>query len=129
MKVLTTLPVLVWLLLSGCALGPSHYWYHPDRTLEEAKEDYRQCKQRAQQEAGEVVAEEHQMDVRSKSRASDDERFGTDRIASSSSWGATYRKNAMSGCMQSKGYIRVRNYRLPSDVRMKSYAPDGVAGW
>jgi hypothetical protein len=129
MKVLAPLLTLALLLEAGCALGPRHYWYHPERTLEEAKADYRQCKQWAQQEAGEAVADEHLVDIRSKSRASGDESFGVDRMETSSSLGAMYRENALSGCMQSRGYLRVKDYRLPSDVRRKSYTPDGVAGW
>ena len=129
MKVLTPFLALLLFLEAGCALGPRHYWYHPDRTLEEAKEDYRQCRQRARQEAGEAAADDHLVDVRSKSRASDDEIFGIDHMESSSSLGAMYRQNALSGCMQSKGYLRVRDYRLPSDVRRKAYATEGVAGW
>ena len=129
MKVLATLLALVLFLMSGCSLGPTHYWYHPDRSLDQAKEDFRQCKRRARQEAGEAVADEYLIDARSKSRASDDERFSSDRIESSSSLGATYRRNALNGCMQSKGYRHVRDYRLPSDIRKKSYTTDGVAGW
>lgn len=130
MKVFTTLLVLGLLSSAGCTLGPSHYWYHPDKSIEQAKEDFLQCRSRAQQEAGEAVADEHLIDARSKSRASDDsEGFGDDRIDASSGWGAMYRRNALSGCMQSRGYLHVRDYRLPSGIRKKSYTSDGVAGW
>ncbi|MHC4517136.1 MAG: hypothetical protein ACYTAS_00980 [Planctomycetota bacterium] len=120
MKVFTTLLVLGLLSLAGCALGPSHYWYHPDRSLEQAKEDFNQCKRRAQQESGEAAA--------SRS-SSGDERLSDNRIDASSSPSGAYRKNVLSGCMQGKGYLRVRDYRLPSGVRTKDYTTEGVAGW
>ena len=122
-------PILLLFLLAGCAPGPTHYWYHPDKTLEQAKEDYRECKSRAQDEAGEAVADDHLVRARSRSRSSDEGwEFYDERVGSVSSWGAMYQQNVFEGCMQGKGYLKVRDYRLPSGLRTKSYSLGGIAG-
>lgn len=129
MKATAILLTLMLFLLIGCPPGPTHYWYHPDKTLEEAKGDYRQCESRAEDEAGEAVAEEQHPQARSRSRSSDDEwKFYDEHVKSMSGLEAMYEKNIFEGCMRSKGYIKVQDYHLPSDLRTKDYSKGGVAG-
>jgi hypothetical protein len=129
MKAPATFLTLTLFLLVGCPPGPTHYWYHPDKTLEQAKEDYLECETRAEDGASEAVADEELVQSRSRSRSSDDEwKFYDDHVKSRSSLGAMYEKNVFEGCMQGKGYIMVQDYRLPSDLRTKDYSKGGVAG-
>lgn len=129
MKVPATFLAPMVLILVGCAPGPTHYWYHPDKTLEQAKEDCRACEARAEEVAGEMAAEEEQMQVRSQSRASDDGwKFYDEQVRSRSNFGTRYRENAFEGCMRSRGYMKIKDYRLPSGLRTKSYSMGAVAG-
>jgi len=129
MKVPATLLTLMALSLVGCTPGPTHYWYHPDKTLEQAKEDCRACQTRAEKEAGEMAAEEARLQVRSQSRASDDGwKFYDEQVKSRSNFGTMYKENVFEGCMQSRGYMKIKDYRLPSNLRTKSYSMGAVAG-
>jgi len=129
MKVPAALLTLTLLFVVGCTPGPTHYWYHPDKTLEQAKEDCRACQDRAEEEAGEMAAESERLEARSQSRASDDGwKFYDEQVKSRSNLGMMYRENVFEGCMQSKGYVKVKDYRLPSNLRTKSYSMGAVAG-
>jgi len=129
MNARVTLVTLTLFMIVGCAPGPTHYWYHPDKTLEQAKKDYRECEARAKEEAGEAVADEQSVRSRSRSRSSDDDwEFYNEHIESRYSLGAMYERNVLDGCMQGRGYIKVQDYRLPSDLRTKDFSKDGVAG-
>jgi len=129
MKAPATFVTLMLFLLVGCSLGPTHYWYHPDKTLKQAKKDYRECEARAKDEASEAVADEARVQSRSRSRSSDDEwKFRDEYVKSRSGLGAMYEKNVFEGCMQGKGYMKVRDYRVPSGLRTKDYSKGGVAG-
>jgi uncharacterized membrane protein len=129
MKVPVALLTLTLFLLVGCAPGPTHFWYHPDKTLKQAKEDCRACQSRAEDEAGEMVAEEERRQLRSESRSSDDGwKFYDEQVKSRSSVGTLYKKNVFDGCMQGRGYVKVKDYRLPSNLRTKSCSMGAVAG-
>jgi hypothetical protein len=129
MKVPAAFLTLTLLILVGCAPGPTHYWYHPDKTLEQAKEDCRACQTRAEGEADEMAAEADRWETRSQSRASDDGwKFYDEQVKSRSNLGTMYRDNVFEGCMRSKGYVKIKDYRLPSNLRTKSYSLGAVAG-
>ncbi len=129
MKVPVVLLALTVSLLVGCAPGPTHFWHHPDKTLKQAKEDCRACRSRAEDEAGEMVAEEERRQVRSRSRSSDDGwEFHDEQVTSRASVGTMYKKNVFEGCMRGRGYIKVKDYRLPSNLRTKSCSMGAVAG-
>lgn len=129
MKVSAVLLALTVFLLVGCAPGPTRFWYHPDKTLEQAKVDCRACQSRAEDEAGEMAVEEEHRQARSQSRSSDDGwKFYDEQVKSRSSLGTMYKKNVFDGCMQGRGYIKVEDYRLPSNLRTKSYSMGAVAG-
>lgn len=129
MKVPAVYLTLTLLFLVGCTPGPTHYWYHPDRTLEQAREDCRACQTRAEEEAAEMAAGTERPEARSQSRAADDGwKFYDDQMKSRSNLGTMYRENVFEGCMRSKGYVKVKDYRLPSNLRTKSYSMGAVAG-
>ena len=103
MRVVATSLVLSLFLMAGCKPGPTHYWYHPAKTFEQAKKDYEQC------EAKTKAAE----DGRNAGATAEEDR------------GAHY---VFEGCMEGKGYLKMRDYRLPSNVRKKSCSLGGVSG-
>ncbi len=106
MRVLATFLVLSLFLLAGCEMGPTHYWYHPAKTFEQAKVDCEQCETRAKAE---------------KAGASD----RSDHTTAEEERGAHY---VFEGCMEGKGYLKMRDFRLPTEVRKKNYSLGGVAG-
>jgi len=106
MRVLAALLGLLLFLMAGCELGPTHFWYHPARTLEQARADCELCEERAR--ADEDAAKER-----------------TDKTAPEVERGVHY---IFEGCMEGKGYLKLRDYRLPSNVRKKNYSLGGVAG-
>jgi len=108
MRVPVTFLVLTLFLATGCEVGPTHYWYQPGKTFKQAKKDYRQCESRAKEAAAD--------DQSDRARSSDDDADGA---------GSRY---VFEGCMQGKGYLKIRDYRLPVDARKKSYSMGGIAG-
>jgi len=106
MRVVAAFLVLPLFLAVGCKPGPTHYWYHPAKTFKQAKADCEQCEARAK-------AEEVGASDRSDHTAAEEER------------GAHY---VFEGCMEGKGYLKMRDFRLPSEARKKSYSLGGVAG-
>jgi len=106
MRIPVALLVATLFLAAGCEVGPTHYWYQPGKTFKQAKKDYQQCESRA------------------KEAAADGE---SDRLPESDEDGAGSRY-VFDGCMQGKGYLRIRDHRLPVDARKKSYSLGGVAG-
>jgi hypothetical protein len=97
---------LALFLAAGCEVGPTHYWYQPGKTFEQAKRDYQECESRA------------------KKAAADDEGTRVEDV-DEDKVGSRY---AFDGCMQGKGYLRIRDHRLPVDARKKSYSLGGIAG-
>jgi hypothetical protein len=74
MKMYTALLVIVLLGMGGCAGSkPPFYWFHPDKTLEEAKADYAECESQAQEEAEEITQDEYFERLRSPVVLSGDE--------------------------------------------------------
>jgi hypothetical protein len=118
--------ILMLSLLSGCGPSPTHYWYYPDKTLEQAKEDYRECEARAEEEMADSDAPAADGYTRSKS-LHDDWAFYNEH-KKHPGLQATYKQSIIDGCMRSKGYLKVNDYRLPTDARRKDYETVGVAG-
>ena len=129
MKARTGLLTLALFLLAGCAPGPDDYWYHPDKTLKQAKADYCECEARAEKEAREMAADEALARSRTRSRSADDDwEYYNEQVAARSNPVMVYEKNVLEGCMRGRGYVKVPEHRLPSELRTKDYAQRGVAG-
>ena len=106
MRVAVSFLALALFLAAGCEVGPTHYWYQPGKTFEQAKRDYKQCEARAKE-----VAADDQSDHLEDAEG--------DKVGS---------RYVFDGCMQGKGYLRIRDHRLPTDARKKSYSLGGIAG-
>jgi hypothetical protein len=139
MKIRTLLLVLALLGVSGCAGSkPAFYWYHPDRTFEEAKAEYSECEVKAQEEADAIVEDEYFERLRSPVVLSGDEEAMKKRKRQSKSrdsaslardeWRDLYKQNAFSGCMTSRGYVQLRGYQLSKDFKTKELPLGAIAG-
>jgi hypothetical protein len=113
MKCLIVL-VLMGVGCIGCHAKAKSYWFHPDRTLEEARKDCRECNRVADARAQEEHIRRYQESIEHNrpwqmesqaleeaNRAMDEERY----------FGA---------CMQSRGYRHVSAYRLGPEIRKGS---------
>ena len=106
MRVAATFLVLALFSATGCEVGPTHYWYQPGKTFKQAKNDYQQCASRA------------------KEATADDQSDGSSDAGKERA-GSHY---VFEGCMQGKGYLKIRDHRLPIDARKKAYSMGGIAG-
>jgi len=120
--------------LSGCS-SPRHYWYHPEKTLSEARLDCRECYNQAVEQAAEDVADEYYRRPRemqetppwsSRSDRWSGEEF--EALNESTLWGSTHRENLFRGCMTSRGYSLTSEKELDSTIRKSSLRAGKVAG-
>jgi len=119
---------------AGCG-KPTCYWYHPERDLERAREDYCACKRYARQEAREAMADEYPGFARTPGTLSyshgavpDDIFPAGDRIDTWLSDGQMYEQNVFAGCMKKRGYTKIKAHRLPSHLRTRSLYLGAIAG-
>ncbi len=136
MKAQAILAVVVLLLAAGCSdPKPDFYWYHPEKTFEEVKAEYSECELRAQQEATKAIEGEYFDRLRSpvalanggeppakKNKSTDPS------LQAKADWGALYKQNAFDGCMQSRGYVRLRGYQVPRTLKTKELPLGAIAG-
>lgn len=139
MRTHVLLLVIVLLGTAGCAGSkPAFYWYHPDKTFEEAKADYAECEVKAQEEAERIVEDEYFERLRSPVVLSGDEEAVKKRKRQTKSkdsaslardeWQDLYKQNAFSGCMTSRGYVQLRGYQVSQDCRTKELPLGAIAG-
>jgi glutaredoxin len=139
MKTHAALLVIVLLGTAGCAGSkPSFYWFHPDRTFEEAKIDYAECEVQAQEEAEKITQEEYFERLRSPVVLSGDEEAMKKRKKQRKSedpaslareeWRDLYKQNAFSGCMTSRGYVQLREHQVSGNLKTKTLPLGAIAG-
>jgi len=133
MRALLALSITMLLLTTGCS-SPSFYWYHPDRTLDEAKADYLECQDQARQKADDVISEEHYDRVPPPDGSSaltgslTDRARSADPRATQDAWRERYEQSVLADCMRAKGYLRLRPDRVPHGVHTRKLPLGGVAG-
>jgi len=133
MRALVALSIMMLLMVAGCS-SPSFYWYHPDRTLDEAKADYLACQDQARQKADDVVSEEHydrlppSDDSSTVSGSLTDRAQAADPRETQDAWRQRYEQSVVTDCMRTKGYLRLRPDRVPPGVHTKKLDHGGVAG-
>lgn len=131
MKTLAAFPfiILMVLLAVGCEPEPTHYWYNPIRTLDEAIADCQACQKRVEAVRAETDAtRESQSLGLEESQSREDKQRYDDRVDTLDTWDEVYLKNVFSGCMQGRGYFEVEVERLPKDLPRKSLKGAAVAG-
>jgi len=134
MKTPAAVSAMLLLLAAGCG-KPSCYWYHPERDLERAREDYCACKSYARKESREALADEYPGFARmpgtlSYSHGTPPSGTGPadDPLDAWLSDGQMYEQNVFAGCMKRRGYTKVKSHRLPTGLRTKSLSLGAVAG-
>jgi len=133
MRAFVGLSIMMLLTTAGCS-SPSFYWYHPDRTLEEAKADYLQCQDQARQKAEEMINEQHYDRLPPASDSSTLSGSITERAryadpgATQDAWRQRYEQSVLTDGMKAKGYLRLGPDRVPRDVHTEKLAGGAVAG-
>jgi hypothetical protein len=133
MRVLVTLSIMMMFALAGCS-GPSFYWYHPDRTLDQAKADYLACEDQARQKAADMITEQHydrlppsDDSLTAPSSLTERARYA-DPGKTQEAWRARYEQSVIADSMRAKGYLRLQGGHVPPGVRTKKLSDGGVAG-
>jgi len=134
MKVLVTLFIAALFLLTGCS-SPTFYWYHPDRSLDEAKADYDQCQEEARQKATDMISGQHydrlpppegssalstSPQERGRATGNPDE--------TQDAWRERYEQSVISDGMKEKGYLKLSQDHIPRGVHTKKFDKGAVAG-
>jgi hypothetical protein len=136
MRIQSLLLILALFLAPGCAgPKPQFYWYQPDKTFEEVKADYSECDSKAQEEAAQVVEDEYFDHLRSPSVLSGGDKpparknkSSDPRLQARADWGELYRQNAFAGCMQSRGYVKLRAHQVSPNLKTKELPLGAIAG-
>jgi len=135
MKALTILLVVVPLLAAGCSgPQPEFYWYHPERTLDEVRADYRECELQAKDEAVKAMEDTYFDRLRSPT----DLAAGAERpvkkkksvdpaLQARAEWGALYKHNAFTGCMLSRGYVKLLPHQVSSSFKTRELPMGAIA--
>jgi len=120
---------------AGCSgPKPEFYWYHPGKTFAEAKADYAECKIQAEDEAAKAVEEKYFDGLRSPTVLASGEdapakkKSDDPSLKAKAEWGAIYRQNAFAGCMESRGYVKLRDYQVSETFKTKQLPLGSIAG-
>jgi hypothetical protein len=133
MRALVALSIMMLLTLAGCS-SPTSYWYHPDRTFDEAKADYLECQDQARRKAEDMINEQHydRLPPPGDSPAGSGSLTERARYASpgetQDAWRERYEQSAVTNGMRAKGYLRLGADGVPRGVRTEKLAGGGVAG-
>ena len=134
MKTPAILALAMLLLTAGCS-SPTFYWYHPDRTIEEAKADYMECLDQARQKSGDMINDQHYDRLAppddssaSKGPLENASQPAADPRDAQEAWQERYTQSVIADCMREKGYLKVRPDRIPRGVHTKKVPEGGVAG-
>jgi hypothetical protein len=133
MRASVALSIMMLLTVAGCS-SPSFYWYHPDRTLDEAKADYLACQDQARQKADDMISEEHYDRLPPPDDSSvvidspTDRARAADPRETQDAWRERYEQSVVTDGMRAKGYLRLGADRVPRGVHTKKLSKGGVAG-
>jgi hypothetical protein len=133
MRASVALSIQMLLTLAGCS-SPTSYWYHPDRTLEEAKADYLECQDQARRKAEDMINEQHydRLPPADNSSAASGSLTERARYANpgdtQDAWRQRYEQSAITNGMKAKGYLRLGVDGVPRDVRTEKLSGGGIAG-
>ena len=123
-------------LAAGCSNPkPEFYWYHPEKTFREVKEDYRECEIQAKEKAIEVLEDTYFDGLRSPTALANGEKAPPKKkksvdpaVQAKAEWGALYKQNAFDGCMEGRGYVRLKDHQLSPNLKTKALPLGGIAG-
>jgi hypothetical protein len=122
MKILAAICVALLLLLTGCS-GPAYYWYHPDRSLEEAEADYRTCQEDAKHKSADMIGGQHYDRLPPPEDASDRSvsprernRVAAGAGETQDAWRDQYERSVIGEGMKAKGYLKLSPEHIPHGV-------------
>jgi hypothetical protein len=134
MRTLPALLVAMFLPMAGCS-SPTFYWYHPDRTLDEAKADFTECLEQAHQKAGDVIGDQYYDRLPPPDGSSalsavprDQNRTAADPRKTQDAWRQRYEQSVLTDGMREKGYMKLRSDRIPRGVHTKKLPEGALAG-
>jgi hypothetical protein len=133
MKTSATLAITMLLLVAGCS-SPTFYWYHPDRSLDEAKADYGECQDQARRKAADMISDQHYDRLPPPDGSStpgdlhDPKRSPGDPRKTQEAWRERYEQSVLADSMRERGYLRLRTDRVPRGVHTKKFPNGAVAG-
>lgn len=121
---------------AGCSgPKPQFYWHHPEKTIDDIKSDYGECESQAEEESWKVVDREYFDRLRSPAALGDEEaakkarRKSDDPAAQAKEqWRQIYKQKAFDGCMESRGYVRLRPYQVADNLKKKELPLGAIAG-
>jgi hypothetical protein len=134
MKAQAALLAMVLFSGIGCSSKPEFYWYHPDKTFEEVKADYTECDDKAQEEAAEAVDDEYFDRLRSPAnlvktdKPPQKNKSRDPALKAKADWGEFYKQKAFAGCMQSRGYVKLRSHQVLPTLKTKELPLGAIAG-
>ncbi len=122
MPMYRSIALLLFVLVGlGCRPAWPEYWYHPDKTLEEARKDCRECRDRARVHAQEeyILRYRDSMEHRRPWQMENEVIEQADRDFD--------KEQAFTACMTEKGYQQRREFPLDTEVRRGTgYGPTGT---
>jgi hypothetical protein len=133
MKALATVSIAVLFLAAGCS-SPAFYWYHPGRTIDEAKADYAECRDQARQKAADVISDQHYdrlppPDGSSAARnLREPDKTARNPREIQDAWRERYAESVVADCMREKGYMMLKPDHIPRGVHTRKLSQGGVAG-
>lgn len=134
MKILAAICVAMLLVLTGCS-GPTYYWYHPDRSLDEAEADYTTCQEEARHKAADMISGQHYdrlppPEGNSALSTSPQERSRSAGHAGENqdAWREQYERSVIAEGMKGKGYLKLGPERIPHGVHIKKFDEGAIAG-
>ena len=136
MKARSILLVMVLFLAAGCSgAKPEFYWYYPGKTLEEVKADYSECELQAEEEAAKAVEDEYFDCLRSPASLANSDEAPAKKAKSKdpsaqakAEWEAMYKQKSFAGCMQGRGYVKLRGYQASPSLKTKELPMGAIAG-
>jgi len=134
MKALVVLSIAVFLLGAGCS-SPTSYWYHPERTVEEAKADLLECRDQARQTAADMITDQHYNRVPPPTDLSAPKGLPREPVQPAAdprdlqkAWRERYEQSVLADCMRRRGYIKAGADRIPRGTRTGKLGNHAVAG-
>ncbi len=115
------LVLLTSLVCLGCASRPKAYWYHPGKTLEEARDDCKACNRQAHAHAQEEHIRRYQESVER------DRPWQMDELTEEANRELDER-HSFGGGMAAKGYRLQREFPLGAEIRRGKRSGEHLAG-
>lgn len=114
--------LLIGVVCLGCASRPKAYWYHPDKTLEEARADCKACTRQAHAHA----QKEHLWRYQESVERNRPWQMGNELTEEANR--ELDESSFFDGCMAAKGYRQQHEFPLGARVRRGEYFGEHFGG-